>query len=115
MIPGNSDGQRVVSEVALWLWKRFIGDGGRNFDPIARAQVYALLATGFDFAAVVDPDNLGAVYTTEDVTSGSAAEYAQALAQTTMDFGSGDANQRVGLAVNFMTALPYGFATGGVE
>jgi len=113
VIPPNTAGEHVVGDVAQWLWQRFIADGGANFDAIAQAQVHALLATGFDFAAVVDGDNLDALYSSEDLEDGFAAEVDRELAATVMDFTDPEEQVRVGMAVNFITMLPYAFARTG--
>ena len=116
VIPSNAAGDHVVGDVAQWLWQRFIGDGGANFDAIAQAQVHALLATGFDFAAVVDRNNVGALYSSEDLQNGYAAEVNHVLAATVMNFADREEQVRVGMAVNFITMLPYAFArTGGSQ
>lgn len=114
VIPSNSGGEHIVSEVAKWLWNRFIPDGGENFDPVARAQVHALLATGFDFAAVVNRADLDAIFSSADIVEGPAAEVNAELAVMPMNFGNPDEQLRVGMAINFITMLPYTFASGGV-
>jgi hypothetical protein len=113
VIPVNAAGEYVVSEVADWLWNRFIGDGGKNFDPIARAQVHALLATDRDFAYVVDNSNPDAVYSSSDITAGVVTSVDKANADSLMDFTNIAANYRVGMAVNFITMMPYAFAMEG--
>jgi len=113
VIPPNAAGDHIVGEVAQWLWQRFIADGGVNFDAIAQAQVHALLATGFDFAAVVDRNNVDALYSSEDLRDGFAAEVDRELAATVMNFADQEEQIRVGKAVNFITMLPYAFARTG--
>ena len=113
VVPPNADGNYVVGEVAQWLWQRFIADGGANFDAVAQAQVHALLATGFDFAAVVDRNNINALYGSEDLKDGFAAEVNKELAATLMNFGDREEQLRVGMAINFITMLPYAFARTG--
>ena len=116
VIPQNADGEHVVGEVAAWLWNRFIGDGGKNFDPIARAQVQALLAAGRDFAYMVDPDNPDAVYSRADITrkKGVARATDEANAGVSMTgLSQFNFNRRVGLAVNFISMTPYAFAMEG--
>ncbi len=113
VIPVDSNGEHVVADVAVWLWNHFIGDGGKNFDPIARAQVHALLAADRDFGYVVDSGNPEAVYSSDDITNGVASSADQANAAETMDFTSNSANIRVGMAVNFITMTPYAFAMEG--
>jgi hypothetical protein len=113
LIPVDPNGDHVVADVAEWLWNRFIGDGGKNFDPIARAQVHALLADDRDFGYVVDSSDPDAVYSSEDITSGVASAADQAKAAELMDFTSSSANVRVGMAINFITMTPYAFAMEG--
>ena len=116
IIPQNADGEHVVGEVAAWLWNRFIGDGGKNFDPIARAQVQALLAFGQDFAYTVDPGNPDAVYSRTDITrkKGVARPADEANAAVLMNgLSQFNFNRRVGLAVNFISMTPYAFAMEG--
>lgn len=113
LIPPNASGDHVVGDVAQWLWQRFIADGGANFDAIAQAQVHALLATGFDFAAIVDRNNIDALYDSEDLQEGIAAEVNRELATTIMRFENFEEQTRVGMAINFITLLPYSFARTG--
>ena len=96
----------------MWLWNHFIGDGGENYDPVARSQVNSLLATGLDFAAFVDRDQPGLLYGSAELATGEWNDYQVQLAETTMNLSSGAANVRVGLAINFITALPFSFASG---
>ena len=113
LIPTNTSGEHLVGEVAEWLWSRFIPDRGENFDPVARAQVHALLATGFDFAAVVNRAGLDATFSSVDIIEGPAAEVNALLAAMPMHFENPEEQPRVGMAINFITMLPYTFATGG--
>jgi hypothetical protein len=119
VIPVNGNGDHVVSEVATYLWNHFIGDGGKNFDEIARAQVQALLATRRDFGYTVDVDNPEVIYNTNDLASDPALSVNQTNAGSIMSLQSGDtgtrrdANRRVGMAVNFITMTPYAFAMEG--
>lgn len=112
VIPTNPYGEHVVGEVAEWLWQRFIADDLKNFDPVARAQVNSLLATGFDFAAVVDRNNMDAMYSSQDIAEGTVAAVNTELAATRMDFSDPEEQLRVGMAVNFISMMPYTFATG---
>jgi hypothetical protein len=113
VIPVNSNGEHVVADVAEWLWNRFIGDGGKNFDPIARAQVHALLADNRDFGYVVDSSNPDVVYSSDEIVNGAASAADQAKAAELMNFGTNTANIRVGMAINFITMTPYAFVTEG--
>lgn len=116
-VPVNEHGHYVVSEVADWLWNRFIGDGGRNFDTIAKAQVYALLATGKDFGYLVDPDNPDpdVFYDTAAIHGGHprASAIFRELAGLELSFADNSTNRDIGMAVNFITMLPYAFASEG--
>jgi len=109
VIPVNANGEHVVADVAEWLWNRFIGDGGKNFDPIARAQVHALLADNRDFGYVVDSSNPDIAYSSDDIVNGAARAKDQAKAAETMNFETNAANIRVGMAINFITMTPYAF------
>jgi hypothetical protein len=113
VIPLNGNGEHVVAEVAGWLWNHFIGDGGKNFDPIARAQVQALLADGRDFGYVVNSGSPDIVYSSNDITNGAATAADQAKAIELMDLASTTGNDRVGMAINFITMTPYAFAMEG--
>ena len=114
VIPVNSNGEYLVAEVAEWLWNHFIGDGGKNFDPIARAQVHALLSSDRDFAYTVDNGNRLAVYTSDEIINDPVVSAIdQANAAVLMDFSNTVNNIRVGMAVNFITMTPYAFATEG--
>ncbi len=114
VIPANGIGEHLVADVAEWLWNRFIGDGGKNLDPIARAQVHAFLATGHDFGYVVNPANPDIIYSSNDITNGGEATIAdQKNASDTVDLATATGNDRVGMAVNFITMTPYAFAMEG--
>jgi hypothetical protein len=113
VIPANGNGEYVVEEVATWLWNRFIGDDGRNFDAIARAQVHSLLFNERDFAYNVDSGNADAVYTSDDITNGAASIVDQEHAAHVMDFSNASTNRYVGMAINFITMTPYAFAMEG--
>ncbi len=113
VIPTNPNGKHIVGDVAQWLWQRFIADGGANFDIVAQANVHSLLATGFDFAAVVDRDNLDALYSSEDLQEGWVADVNQELAAVEMNFTDPDEQVCVGMAINFITMMPFAFARTG--
>lgn len=114
VIPVNGNGKYVVAEVAQWLWNHFIGDGGKNFDPIARAQVHALLYRERDFGYLVDSNNREAVYTSDQILNDPVVSAIdQFNASQLMDFSSSTDNRRVGMAVNFITMTPYAFAMEG--
>jgi hypothetical protein len=114
-IPANGNGEHVTAEVAEWLWNHFIGDGGKNFDSIARAQVHALLAQGRDFAYTVDSGNSTAVFSSTQIEGADigAATTDQANASTPLDLTDDDQKKWVGMAINFITMTPYAFAMEG--
>jgi hypothetical protein len=116
VIPVDGNGEHVAGEVATWLWDRFIGDGGANFDAIAQAQVQSILANYRDLGYVVDPENPDVVYDSSDIIrkKGVAKPVNEANAAFVMDgLSQYDFNKRVGLAVNFISMLPYAFAMEG--
>lgn len=117
VIPVNADHEYIVADVANYLWERFIGDGGKNFDIIARAQVYALLSTGRDFGYLVDPDNPdpAVFYGTRDILGEHARASAvfHEVAAQKMSFSITESNRRVGMAINFITMTPFAFAMEG--
>ena len=117
VVPADKKGRHFVEDVADWLWNRFIGDNGKNFDTIARAQVQALLAEGVDFALSVDPGNTDPdkFYTSADIDGGDplASSKNQDNANTQMDLTTDEGNIRIGLAVNFISMTPYSFAMEG--
>lgn len=109
-VPVDSQGRHIADDVSLWLWNRFIGDGGRHYDALARAQILSILVSGRDFALLLDSDNPDRVYTAEDLEQGAAADALNVLANAELDLTSTWGNWKTGLAVNFITALPYSFA-----
>lgn len=118
VIPRDNQGRHIASDVAGWLWNRFIGDGGKNFDSIARAQVQALLAEGVDFALTVIPGNPSpdTFFTSDEINGANLAAYDQDQlnAAALMDLDSIEGNRRIGLAINFISATPFAFAMEGL-
>ncbi len=116
VIPVNAQGEHRVGEVAAWLWNRFIADGGENFDALARAQVQSILATRFDLGYTVDPENPDQVYVSSDVAhkKGALRSLDEANAAAVMNgLSDFEFNKRIGLAINFISMLPYAFAMEG--
>ena len=123
--PRNGANEYVVSEVADWLWQRLIADGGKNFDIVAKAQIYALLARGFDFGYVVTTEtaetNTERVFSSNELTTDSEliALISQLGAETIalddidLDGVRRIANLRVGQAAQFIGMLPYTFVLEG--
>ena len=114
VIPANTEGDYLVSEVATWLWQRLLADGGKNFDMIARAQVQSLLATGLDFSYAVDSSNAHAVYGSEQIAGEVQVRAVfDQQAESFLDLATNTGNKRVGMAINFISMTPYIFATEG--
>lgn len=119
LIPTDGNGAYSVKAVGKWLWKRFIGDNGKNYTKLEQAYVAALLASGEDFGSLADPANPELAYTVRQIKSGDLAALVSSLENQTIDLNSTrtglrrQANRRVGLAVNFITMTPFMFATGG--
>lgn len=122
-LKGHTD--YAVKHVGKWLWKRFIADGGVNFDIQAQAQVYAILAEGVDFGYLASLTYPG-IYTAEQAFSSDEIKTNQDIHTlfhqvkgAVIKLNSTDpaerklANERIGLAVNFITATPYIFALEG--
>jgi hypothetical protein len=118
LIPVNAQDDHRVADVGDWLWKRFVGDGGINYGPLERAHVNALLATGYDLGYLVDPDNPNASYSAQELLVEPLASILTANEMTLLDLTNAtnsirrDANLRVGLAINFISVMPYMFGTG---
>lgn len=116
--PKDTDGIYHVDVVAEWLWQRFMADGLKNFGPLERLHVYALLGTGKDAAVACAPSgatlNYDKVYSEVEAASDTAALACRdMLAAKTLDLSSAVANDRkwgnsrIGNAISFMLALPY--------
>ena len=89
------------------------------YGPLERAHITALLATGFDLGYLADPNNPDVSYSAQDLQSEPLASIISANMATTMDLDSTvtavrrDANNNIGLAVNFISMTPYAFAMEG--
>jgi hypothetical protein len=122
VIPIGPDNNYNVAYVTEWLWKYFTADNGVNLDVIAKAQVQSLLASGYDFGWTVN-QALGyppeQSYSSAEISVSPLLEIDSANAATLMDLASQDpvarrtANEHIGMAVNFITVLPYTFAMEG--
>lgn len=114
-----------VEHVGRWLWQRFVADGGRNFDLQAQAQVFAMLAEGTDFgylASQTYPDiySPDQAFSSDEITTNPDLHTLfHQIKHAVINLNSIDlvtkkqANENVGLAVNFITATPYVFALEG--
>jgi len=120
VVPRDESGNYVVSDVAEWLWNRFIGDGLKHFGALERAYVYTYLASGSELNAVVYPeDDTLSVSVTETESDPVVLAMVNSMAIQTMSLNSttlsdrARANSRVGLAISFIVATPYMFVQEG--
>ncbi len=119
LIPKNSEGKYKVKDVGLWLWKRFIGDGGKNYQALEKAHITALL-NGKDLGYFLNVDNPLKVYKIDDINNGDIALKIHDGSVEDMNLDSSvvkdrrEANQRVGLAIAFIVATPYIYAQEGI-
>lgn len=110
--------QANVKSIAEWLWNRLVADGGKNLGTLERAHLYALLAQGRDLAYVINKANVDKVYTEAELNTTYAANV-NTLATATMALADPNiqagrtANQRIGMAVNFIIATPFMLAQEG--
>ncbi|KHD07704.1 hypothetical protein PN36_15925 [Candidatus Thiomargarita nelsonii] len=120
VIPKKSTKQYEVDKVGEFLWKRFIGDGLKNYGTLERTYVNSLLATTLDFAYNVNSDEPDRVFTTEELETepdliALRTEFANQR-MTLKGFGDPElqeANRRIGFAVSFIVGTPYIFAQEG--
>ncbi|MEM7169770.1 MAG: DUF1800 family protein [Pseudomonadota bacterium] len=123
-MPGPENLRRRVKNVGEWLWKRFTGDRGDNFELLARAQVFSILATGRDFgyrayeAGYIS--DMNQILTADDIRSNPdlvALHNSHKKTKMVLNDRRLDVrklwNRRVGTAVNFITATPFMFALEG--
>ncbi|MDZ4728564.1 MAG: DUF1800 family protein [Xanthomonadales bacterium] len=121
VLPANQQGEYRVKEVAEWLWNRLITDGGQEFDMLARAQVYSLLATGFDFTLVLEFNDQAlqgqeGIFTSADLQPGTIAnQFYEVLAGMQLDLADPRQQHQLGMAINFISMLPFAFASGGAQ
>ena len=116
IIPKDSNGDYRVSDVGLWLWKRFIGDGGKNYGVLEKSHIVALL-NGKDLGLFLDETKPLEIYQIEDLESNIQISDG-AIAKMALDSDILDdrrtANKRVGLAIAFIVATPYIYAQEGL-
>ena len=123
-IAPNTVGEYIVADVARWLWDRFVNDGGKNYSQVVQVQLHAILARGLDFGYRASQDYPGLfdknqVFTITDLTGSELQTLDQIHSATKMNLLSDViytrrvANQRIGMAVNFIIATPYVFAQEG--
>jgi hypothetical protein len=120
IIPTNADGEYVAEDVALWLWKRFIADGGKHYGALERAHIISLL-NGKDLSLLLDENDPLAIYDETQIQSDSAiVQRLDDAAIARLELNSSDkdkrryANKNVGLAIAFIAATPYIFVEEGL-
>jgi hypothetical protein len=115
IIASDENGNYPVAHVAEYLWHRLIADGLKNYGPLERAHLYALLGTDSGLAGFLDPNDLDRVYFESDLVKPEVAGKISALAAQEIALNTANeadlaaASYRVGQAVNFITATPYMF------
>ena len=119
IIPTDNNGEYKVKDVGLWLWKRFIGDGGKNYGELEQAHITALL-NGKDLPLFLDDTKPLEVYNLDDIKSSNIAikindgKVAKMSLNSNITDDRRDANKRVGLAIAFIVATPYIYAQEGI-
>lgn len=117
--PQEADGTYLTRTVADWLWQRFVADGGKNFGPLEKFHLYALLGTGVDAGYQLDPDNPEKVYSSADLSDRILQTKYEQWGDLRLKLASDDAEERqqanyqVSQAVNFIVASPFVFAQEG--
>jgi hypothetical protein len=120
VIPRSGAGMFVVGEVGEWLWRRFVGDGLRNYGPLERAFVVSLLASDRDLPYLLDYNDLERIISSAEAANDGAIKLlVDTLAAQPMLLESGyeddrkRAHERIGTAINFILGTPYVFAQEG--
>lgn len=117
LVPARHTEDFRVDRVAAMLWKRFMGSL-KNFGPLERAHVYALLARGTDLATVIDETKPDAVYTAATMEKKTTLMSSMASNQLPLSHQDparrADANRRVMEAIEFIIATPYMFVEEGL-
>jgi hypothetical protein len=102
-----------------WLWERFVSDGLKNFGPLERAHIYALIGYGRDLAAVLHPQSPDTAVTLAELTQGPGKAWLNKVAATRLPLESKDpdirqrTNDRIGAAIDFIIATPFMLAEEG--
>lgn len=117
--PSNGQGHFMVEDVALWLWKRFIADGGANLGTLEKVHIWSLLGSGRDVGYFLDKDDAEKVYSKSELDTAMAdnanvikialddLKNSRILLDSGVTITREDANRRIGLAINFIIATPY--------
>lgn len=108
-----------IGKTAEWLWERFVADGLKNFGPLERAHLYALIGYGRDLAAVLHPQDPDTAVTLAELTQGPGKAWLAKVGATRLPLESKDpdirerTNNRIGAAVDFIIATPFMLAEEG--
>ncbi len=108
-----------IGTSAQWLWERFVSDGLKNFGPLERAHLYALLGYGRDLAAVLHPQSADTAVTLGELTQGPGKAWLAKVATSRLPLESKDpdirqrTNDRIGAAIDFIIATPFMLAEEG--
>ena len=118
-MPTDTTNQYTVAHVSEWLWVRFITDT-KNYGPLEKALLYALLATGQDLSKQIYPSDAGRRVTLAELENDPVVLAAvDALGTQVMALESAvendrlKANERVGQTVNFIVSTPFMLAQEG--
>lgn len=109
----------LIGTSAAWLWERFVADGLKNFGPLERAHLYALIGYGRDLAAVLHPSFPDTPVTLAELTQGAGKAWLTKVAAAPLPLESSDAdirertNDRIGAAIDFIIATPFMLAEEG--
>ncbi len=108
-----------VGATAEWLWERFVSDGLKNFGPLERAHVYALLGYGRDLAAVLHRNTADVAVTLAELKQGPGKAWLAKATNLRLPLENSDedirlrTNDRIGAAVDFIIATPFMLAEEG--
>jgi hypothetical protein len=119
LAPRASDGSYPVALVAEWLWQRFVADGLKNFGPLERTYVYALLATGKDASSLAHPGTPEQPVTLAETQAPTLQTLLGTWGNSNLKLASTvtadrtEANVRVNQAISFIAATPFIFVQEG--
>lgn len=109
----------LIGTTAEWLWQRFVSDGLKNFGPLERAHLYALLGYGRDLGAVLHPRFPDTAVTLGELRHGAGKAWLAKVGAARLALESKDAdirersNDRIGAAIDFIIATPFMLAEEG--
>ncbi len=124
-IPAGSNAEYSVRNVAEFLWHHLIADDLQSFGTLERYHLYALLGSGKDLGLFISEDDPLHVYTESELAL-ALANPNTGLGKTLTDLANANillsstdanlraqANERIGLGINFILATPFAFAQAG--